>query len=204
MSGARLAAWRLERAGGGMPCMHGASWLAPNCTTTMGVLPPPAANLLQLPMVLMSAPVAWLSIGGCWAYFSADWQRALTLGLYRARDPLPRWLAAAKRAAVAAAAAGLRRKGPAARRPRGAAGGVFEASAEAAPLVYHWALMTAVALLAMHVNVATRFLSACPPLYWWAAQVAGCGGAAGRLIWLWCFAYIGLGCLLFPNFYPWT
>ena len=77
-------------------------------------------------------------------------------------------------------------------------------STQAAPLVYHWALMTAVALLAMHVNVATRFLSACPPLYWHAAAVAARGGARARALWLWCLAYIALGCLLFPNFYPWT
>lgn len=69
---------------------------------------------------------------------------------------------------------------------------------------YHWALMTAVALLAMHVNVATRFLSACPPLYWAAGAVAARGGAPARLLWLWCFVYTALGCLLFPNFYPWT
>ena len=83
---------------------------------------------------------------------------------------------------------------------------LLQRSREAAPLVYHWALMTAVALLAMHVNVATRFLSACPPLYWHTAQVVrrGGGGAAARLVWLWCFAYIALGCLMFPNFYPWT
>jgi len=64
--------------------------------------------------------------------------------------------------------------------------------------------MTAVALLAMHVNVATRFLSACPPLYWHAASLLAGGGTRARLLWLWCAAYIVLGCLLFPNFYPWT
>ena len=46
-------------------------------------------------MVVMSLPVAWLSVGGCWAYFSADWQRALTLGLYSRWDKLPRWLGGA-------------------------------------------------------------------------------------------------------------
>jgi phosphatidylinositol glycan class V len=159
-------------------------------------------------MVVMSLPVAWLSVGGCWAYFSADWQRALTLGLYSRWDKLPRWLGGA---------AGLLGRWVAAwrgrdalqlqqrrRRPAAVAATALQGSGEAAPLVYHWALMTAVALLAMHVNVATRFLSACPPLYWHAAQLLAGGGARARLLWLWCFAYIALGCLLFPNFYPWT
>ncbi|PSC76827.1 GPI mannosyltransferase 2 isoform A [Micractinium conductrix] len=60
----------------------------------------------RLPMVLMSAPVAWLSIGGCWAYFAADWRRAFTLGLFPRGTRLPRWLAAA--------AAALQRWAPAA------------------------------------------------------------------------------------------
>jgi phosphatidylinositol glycan class V len=164
-------------------------------------------------MVLMSLPVAWLSVGGCWAYFSADWQRALTLGLYSRRDKLPRWLGgAAGMLGRWAAAWRVRKDLPAQRllqqrrRPAAVAAmaTALQGSVEAAPLVYHWALMTAVALLAMHVNVATRFLSACPPLYWHAAQLLAGGGARARLLWLWCFAYIALGCLLFPNFYPWT
>ena len=161
-------------------------------------------------MVLMSVPVAWLSIGGCWAYFSADWQRALTVGLYPRRRKLPRWLlqpAAAVRRATAALGGALPRN-----RGRSGGGGgrraarltPLQRSDGAAVYMYHWALMTAVALLAMHVNVATRFLSACPPLYWRAAEVLERRGAAARALWLWCFAYIALGCLLFPNFYPWT
>lgn len=177
-------------------------------------------------MVLMSAPVALLSIAGLWSYFSADWQRALTLGLYptSARQP-PRWLSrlccavrswhssaaawarAAWGKATAASGSSVRRQNAKQRR-RQELGSAFDtlanAGPEAAPLMYHWALMTAVALLAMHVNVATRFLSACPPLYWAAGAVAAHGGTPARLLWLWCFAYLVLSCLLFPNFYPWT
>lgn len=172
----------------------------------------------QLPMVLMSVPVAWLSIGGCWAYFSADWQRAFTLGLFPRPQKLPRWLvapaAAVERLAAALRCASrLRRQGG--RRlsssARSGSSGKHAArltpvqrSDAAAPYMYHWALMTAVALLAMHVNVATRFLSACPPLYWRAAELLERRGLASRALWLWCFAYIVLGFLLFPNFYPWT
>lgn len=178
-------------------------------------------------MVLMSAPVAWLSVGACWAYFAADWKRALTLGLYSGARRLPAWLARPAGAAQRATAvwrswrAGARGGGGngsaggsrAKAGGRGAAGGArrgqgppsaLQRSGDAAPLMYHWALMTAVALLAMHVNVATRFLSACPPLHWHAAEVLARRGAASRLLWLWCLAYLALGCLLFPNFYPWT
>ncbi len=168
-------------------------------------------------MVLMSVPVAWLSIAGCWAYFSADWQRALTLGLYPSTQQLPRWLATPA-AAVQRAVVALR--GTPRQRPGGRRGGSrtrsspsgkraaqltqLQRSDAAAPYMYHWALMTAVALLAMHVNVATRFLSACPPLYWRAAELLDRRGLAARALWLWCFAFIVLGYLLFPNFYPWT
>lgn len=171
----------------------------------------PPRLLVKLPMVLMSVPVAWLSIGGCWAYFAADWQRALTLGLYPRTKRLPAWAAApaatlGRWAVTLGARTRHSSRGGDGRRFQAAAPttSLLVASADAAPLVYHWSLMTAVALLAMHVNVATRFLSACPPLYWHAAEVASAGGARTRALWLWCFAYIALGCLLFPNFYPWT
>lgn len=166
----------------------------------------------QLPMVLMSVPVAWLSIGGCWAYFSADWQRAFTLGLFPRPQKLPRWLvapaAAVERLTAALRGAPRRRRSSSVR--SGSSGKhaarltPLQGSDAAAPFMYHWALMTAVALLAMHVNVATRFLSACPPLYWRAAELLERRRLAAHALWLWCFAYIVLGFLLFPNFYPWT
>ena len=53
--------------------------------------------------------------------------------------------------------------------------------AAAAVFVIHWAVLALAALLAMHVQVATRFLSAAaPPLYWFAAELAlGRGGGDG-------------------------
>lgn len=156
-------------------------------------------------MVLMSVPVAWLSLSGCWAYFAADWHRALSLGLYN-RSRRPAWLLRLQqrwREAVWRALTKIPNNAP--RKALQRVGSTaLQRSDAAAPLVYHWALMTAVALLVMHVNVATRFLSACPPFYWQAAEWAAAGGWRARLLWLWCFAYIALGCLLFPNFYPWT
>ncbi|VFQ69908.1 unnamed protein product [Cuscuta campestris] len=84
------------------------------------------------------------------------------------------------------------------------------------PLVLHLGFMTATAFLVMHVQVATRFLSASPPLYWFSSYVmmsasssskrniAQRGFGCGYCIWVYCWAYIFLGTLLFSNFYPFT
>ncbi|XP_077230266.1 uncharacterized protein LOC143863480 isoform X2 [Tasmannia lanceolata] len=75
------------------------------------------------------------------------------------------------------------------------------------PFILHLWFMAAVAFLFMHVQVATRFLSASPPLYWCASYLMvspGKGKRGGYLIWTYCVAYILLGSLLFSNFYPLT
>jgi len=97
-----------------------------------------------------------------------------------------------------------------------------------AVFVVHWAALALVAASVMHVQVATRFLSAsCPQLYWFTAHLLlrgrGCDGcrsssgsgsssaaaAGGRaavalLVWGYCWGFMALGALLFSNFYPWT
>lgn len=75
------------------------------------------------------------------------------------------------------------------------------------PFVLHLGFMVATAFFVMHVQVATRFLSASPPLYWFASHLMvspGIGKRWGYLIWAYCAAYILLGSLLFSNFYPFT
>ncbi|KAL8097397.1 uncharacterized protein LOC141683767 isoform X2 [Apium graveolens] len=75
------------------------------------------------------------------------------------------------------------------------------------PFVLHLGFMAGVAFLVMHVQVATRFLSANPPLYWFATSLPALsknGKRWGYLIWAYCAAYILLGSLLFSNFYPFT
>jgi len=86
-----------------------------------------------------------------------------------------------------------------------------------APYIFHLCGMTAIALFVMHVNVATRFLSSSPALYWGAAvllkktqlrihtrhhRIVSC--VSSNWIWLWAMVSALLGCLLFPNFFPWT
>lgn len=75
------------------------------------------------------------------------------------------------------------------------------------PFVLHLGFMAGVAFLVMHVQVATRFLSANPPIYWFASSLPALseyGKRWGYLIWAYCAAYILLGTLLFSNFYPFT
>lgn len=75
------------------------------------------------------------------------------------------------------------------------------------PFVLHLSFMVATAFFAMHVQVSTRFLSASPSLFWFAAHIVGSSGSGkiwDHFIWAYCAAYIFLGSLLFSNFYPFT
>ncbi|CAJ2650302.1 unnamed protein product [Trifolium pratense] len=80
-------------------------------------------------------------------------------------------------------------------------------SASVLPFVLHLGFMAGTAFLVMHVQVATRFLSASPPLYWFAAYIMTYPAKHlrwGYLIWAYSATYILLGSLLFSNFYPFT
>ncbi|XP_023644869.1 GPI mannosyltransferase 2 isoform X2 [Capsella rubella] len=79
-------------------------------------------------------------------------------------------------------------------------------SADVFPFIVHLGLMTTTAFFIMHVQVATRFLSASPPLYWFASNLIASPkhNKWGYLIRSYCAAYILLGTLLFSNFYPFT
>lgn len=87
---------------------------------------------------------------------------------------------------------------------------------EVLPYVLHWVAMAVFAMVLMHVQVATRFLSACPPLYWalacWLLQEqekAGRqkGSTSGRrqfALVSYFIGYTAVGTTLFCTFYPWT
>jgi phosphatidylinositol glycan class V len=93
------------------------------------------------------------------------------------------------------------------------------------PYLFKWAVMSAVALLAMHVQVTTRFLSVTPGVYWFLAKKGFAEAeterrartkksAAGhekkkktfwrRGVTTYSTSFFLLGALLFPTFYPWT
>lgn len=77
---------------------------------------------------------------------------------------------------------------------------------DAAVFVVHWALLAAVCLAVVHIQVSTRFLSSCAPLYWFAAllMLQRGGGVLRWLLWWYCWAFMGVGAVFFTNFYPWT
>jgi len=83
-------------------------------------------------------------------------------------------------------------------------GGFF--SPAAVCFLVQMAVMVFFATCIMHVQVATRFLSVSPPLYWYAAYAMNSanGLPIGRIIWTYFLSFFGLGSLLFINFYPFT
>ncbi|KAM7263697.1 hypothetical protein ACFE04_001380 [Oxalis oulophora] len=75
------------------------------------------------------------------------------------------------------------------------------------PFVLHLGFLAATAFFVMHVQVSTRFLSASPPLYWFASYLMELPGVSrkwGYAIWAYSAAYFLLGSLLFSTFYPFT
>ncbi|MCL7039398.1 hypothetical protein MKW94_007018 [Papaver nudicaule] len=72
------------------------------------------------------------------------------------------------------------------------------------PFVLHLAILSATAFFVMHVQVATRFLSSSPPLYWFSSYLMAYRGRCAYFIWAYSAAYILIGSLLFSNFYPFT
>ena len=131
-------------------------------------------------------------------WLSSDWKRAFTLGILS--SPKKK---VSKRKSVA---------------PETTSDEIlsFFLSDAVAPYIYHLAGMTAIALCMMHVNVATRFLSSSPALYWGAATMLLRAKKTpsnrqsyfsliySNWIWLSAMVFALLGCLLFPNFFPWT
>ena len=82
-------------------------------------------------------------------------------------------------------------------------GGLY--GTRARPHLATWWVMTLVAATVMHVQVATRFLSVCPALYWFAVDEGRRRGAGvQRWICIYCITFALLGTLMFPTFYPWT
>ena len=77
------------------------------------------------------------------------------------------------------------------------------AKASAATVFYfYWAFLAVFAVVFMHVQVATRFLSAASPALWW--FVAGLSGR-GRTVWVaYALSFTVAGVVLFTTFLPWT
>lgn len=89
------------------------------------------------------------------------------------------------------------------------------------PYYVHWLFLLVNALLVVHIQVTTRLLCACPPLFWAPAasiltkeydeKTSGEDGGSsrtltvkGNLVVGYFLLYNVLGAVLFPSFYPWT
>jgi phosphatidylinositol glycan class V len=72
------------------------------------------------------------------------------------------------------------------------------------PYALHVAALALAALLAMHVQVATRVLTACPALFWAAARLARGPRGRPRLVLAFFLGYSCVGTVLFAAHYNWT
>lgn len=70
--------------------------------------------------------------------------------------------------------------------------------------VFQLALMTVVAATYMHVQVATRFLSTSPAVYWGLARLGSTSEKWRRVTAAYSLSYALVGTALFAGFYPWT
>lgn len=70
--------------------------------------------------------------------------------------------------------------------------------------VFQLVVMTAVAATYMHVQVATRFLSTSPALYWGLARLGSTSEKWRRVVVAYSLSYALVGTALFAGFYPWT
>ena len=150
--------------------------------------------VLQWPWLLQSTPILLVVTGSCWTWCAYDWKRALSLGLIRSK----------KKITVSKYS---KDQQPAS---TDSINGYY--NDDLAPYIYHLIGMSIPAFLVMHVNVATRFLSSSPVIYWYAALILSKQSSSKHrklwktqnLVWAWALTFLALGGLLFPNFYPWT
>jgi phosphatidylinositol glycan class V len=149
-------------------------------------------KLIRLPFVVQSIPVIALSVSACWTWtWAGSFQgnermsglkRALSLGWMDLDIVTKNRIASRLRHSACIVAPHV------------------------TPFVMHLALMTFVSVFVMHVNVATRFLSSSPLLFWYASQwiLNGKDETRSRFLFAWCAIYGFMGSLMFPNFYPWV
>mmetsp|Transcript_3869 Transcript_3869/g.5199 ORF Transcript_3869/g.5199 Transcript_3869/m.5199 type:complete len:282 (-) Transcript_3869:56-901(-) len=83
--------------------------------------------------------------------------------------------------------------------------GNFSYSFRILPYVLHLLVLVCVCTFFMHVQVLTRFVSACPPLYWYAAIChTRFPHGEGKVIVGYFLAYATIGSAMFTCYYPWT
>ncbi|KAL3698442.1 hypothetical protein R1sor_012518 [Riccia sorocarpa] len=149
-------------------------------------------QLKQLPNFLLASPMLVLSICSIIAYGRQQPRLLFSLGLVVAGSSSP------AQAKVALLSDGEEVRAKIARKGK-TGDGSLEAprkgffSPAAVCFLIQLGFMTAVAMFVMHVQVATRFLSVSPPVYWYGAHTmisSKVRGRIGKLIWSSFLAYV--------------
>ena len=105
--------------------------------------------LVQVPNFALATPMLLLSCIGCWTYLKQDMHRGLQLGLTS-----PKQVASATAKGAVHVDRSRAAKQSAIHEHISTGSGFYCNSV--APYIYHWAVMTACAMLVMNVQVATR------------------------------------------------
>ncbi|KAL2645078.1 hypothetical protein R1flu_012665 [Riccia fluitans] len=158
-------------------------------------------HLKQLPNFLLASPMLALSVCAIVSYAREQPRLLFSLGLVAAASSSPTQAKVALLSGKDDVKAEVARK----RSSEAPRKGFF--SPAAVCFLIQLGFMTSVAMFVMHVQVATRFLSVCPPVYWYGAHAminSRVRGTLGKLIWSSFLAYVSVGSLLFVNFYPFT
>lgn len=146
----------------------------------------------------------WRPFPNIYAFVQSEYWNVGFLRYYEARQ-MPNFALAAPALGASAAAAtrwvSAATSGGKKKHPHPAAWMLEE---KVAPYLVVWAVMAAAAALVMHVQVATRFLSATPAPYWFLAKEGKTSEATRRATCAYFLAFGLLGTLMFPTFYPWT
>lgn len=175
-------------------------------------------STLQVPNFLLAAPTLGLAASGCWTWCSSDWHRCRCLALQRPTLEMHSSSEGTHEALAPDQAASPAEVVHVTHRQLHVEKSSSQKSAlqhnktlscgfladSVAPHIFHWAFLAIFAAVFMHVQVATRMLSGLPVMHWYAAHLAVERPAAKAWLWRLYLLYLSVGCVLLPNFYPWT
>ncbi|KAG5461198.1 MAG: hypothetical protein BJ554DRAFT_6643, partial [Olpidium bornovanus] len=161
----------------------------------------------QAPNFLLASCILAFSAWGIWTYAAADWRRFLSAGIYDPRLPdggIGGWFTTLADMMTARFPPPLLVPPIPSADAAGFPSQAFGASRDMLPHVYLWAFLLGLNTLFTHVQIAARFLSGLPVLYWFAATVLlrDGGRASSRIVVTVAVVYAAVGLPLFAGFFP--